>query len=94
MTPGFIDLHTHLDAQIGWDPMLTSVTWHGVTTALLGNCGVTSVRCAPRFGEHSREVLCEELGLTGEQYAELESLGITGTDPLAPAARRAHRARS
>ena len=35
VTPGFIDLHTHLDAQIGWDPDLTSVTWHGVTTALL-----------------------------------------------------------
>ncbi len=47
VTPGFIDLHTHLDAQIGWDPMLTSVTWHGVTTALLGNCGVTFAPCRP-----------------------------------------------
>lgn len=47
VTPGFIDLHTHLDAQIGWDPMLTSVTWHGVTTALLGNCGVTFAPCKP-----------------------------------------------
>ena len=47
VTPGFIDLHTHLDAQIGWDPMMTSVTWHGVTTALLGNCGVTFAPCKP-----------------------------------------------
>lgn len=47
VTPGFIDLHTHLDAQLGWDPMLTSVTWHGVTTALLGNCGVTFAPCKP-----------------------------------------------
>ena len=45
VTPGFIDLHTHLDAQIGWDPQMTSVTWHGVTTALLGNCGVTFAPC-------------------------------------------------
>ncbi len=45
VTPGFIDLHTHLDAQVGWDPDLTSITWHGVTTALMGNCGVTFAPC-------------------------------------------------
>jgi N-acyl-D-amino-acid deacylase len=51
VTPGFIDLHTHLDAQIGWDPDLTSITWHGVTTALLGNCGVTFAPCKPEDRE-------------------------------------------
>ena len=45
VTPGFVDLHTHLDAQVGWDTKLTSVSWHGVTTALLGNCGVTFAPC-------------------------------------------------
>jgi len=47
VTPGFIDLHTHLDAQIGWEPTMTPVSWHGVTTALLGNCGVTFAPCKP-----------------------------------------------
>ena len=45
VTPGFVDLHTHLDAQVGWDRALTSVSWHGVTTALMGNCGVTFAPC-------------------------------------------------
>lgn len=47
VSPGFIDLHTHLDAQIGWDPNLTPISWHGVTTALMGNCGVTFAPCKP-----------------------------------------------
>lgn len=52
VTPGFIDLHTHLDAQIGWDPDLTPVSWHGVTTALMGNCGVTFAPCKPEDRAH------------------------------------------
>jgi len=47
VTPGFVDIHTHLDAQIGWDPMLTPISNQGVTTALLGNCGVTFAPCRP-----------------------------------------------
>ena len=47
VSPGFIDLHTHLDAQIGWDKQVTSISWHGVTTALFGNCGVTFAPCKP-----------------------------------------------
>ena len=51
VTPGFVDIHTHLDAQIGWDPFLTPVSWHGVTTALLGNCGVTFAPVRPGDAE-------------------------------------------
>ncbi len=55
VTPGLVDIHTHLDAQLAWDPLPTSSCWHGVSSVVLGNCGMTF---AP-VRANDREVLAE-----------------------------------
>jgi N-acyl-D-aspartate/D-glutamate deacylase len=57
LAPGFIDPHTHYDAQVAWDPLLTCSSWHGITSAVMGNCGVGVAPCRPE----AREVLMGDL---------------------------------
>jgi N-acyl-D-aspartate/D-glutamate deacylase len=57
VSPGFVDIHTHYDAQVFWDPALTPSCWHGVTSVVAGNCGFS---IAPVHPEH-RELLVRTL---------------------------------
>jgi N-acyl-D-amino-acid deacylase len=81
VTPGFIDGHTHLDAQVCWDPLGTCSSWHGVTSVVMGNCGFTvaptrasekhlALRSLERAEDISAEVLEAGVDWKWETYAD------------------------
>jgi N-acyl-D-amino-acid deacylase len=81
VTPGFVDIHTHLDAQLAWDPIGTSSCWHGVTSQVMGNCGVTFAPCRPEdratlaemmesVEDIPRDAILESLEWDWETYGE------------------------
>ncbi len=90
VTPGFVDVHTHLDAQLMWDPIGSSSCWHGVTSVVLGNCGVTFAPVRPADHDFLAEMMesvedipaasiLDGLPWDWETYGEyLDSLGRVG----------------
>ncbi len=81
VTPGFIDVHTHYDVQLDWDPLATPSSWHGVTTVLTGNCGFTLAPARPedvdwlagmlsRVEGMSRRALNEGLRFKGGSFGD------------------------
>jgi N-acyl-D-amino-acid deacylase len=87
VTPGFVDIHTHLDAQLAWDPIGSSSCYHGITSVVMGNCGVTFAPCRPEDREVlaammesvediPRDAILEGLAWDWETYGEyLQSVG-------------------
>ena len=92
VTPGFVDIHTHYDGQATWDGRMQPSSWHGVTTVVMGNCGVGFAPCRPT--DHDRliqlmegvedipfPVLTEGLPWNWESYPEyLDSLATRRFD--------------
>ena len=73
VSPGFVDPHTHYDAQICWDPMISCTSWHGVTSVVMGNCGVGVAPCKP----DNREITAWDLtNVEAIPYASLAK-GVT-----------------
>ena len=73
VAPGFIDPHTHYDAQICWDPAISPSLWHGVTSVVMGNCGVGIAPCRPE----AREVATRDLVNVEAIPFEVLERGIT-----------------
>ena len=70
VTPGWVDIHTHYDGQASWDPILAPSSWHGVTTAIMGNCGVGFAPVRPDAHDFLIELMEGVEDIPGSALAE------------------------
>ena len=68
VAPGLVDLHTHYDSQVFWDPWCTMSGWHGVTSVVIGNCGFGFAPCKPEDRERTM------LSLTRNEAVPMETM--------------------
>src|SRR5690242_12848992 len=73
VSPGFVDIHTHYDAQVFWDPALTPSCWHGVTSVVAGNCGFSLAPCRP-----------EHRGLMARTLEHVEDMSLAALEAGLP----------
>jgi N-acyl-D-aspartate/D-glutamate deacylase len=72
VAPGFVDGHTHMDAQIFWDPLGTCSCWHGITSVVMGNCGFTLAPCADK----DKQLVMRNLERAEDISADAMNVGI------------------
>jgi len=70
VTPGFVDIHTHYDGQASWDTRMQPSSWHGVTTAVMGNCGVGFAPVKPEHRDRLVELMEGVEGIPGTALHE------------------------